>query len=556
MFDKEISGEVPEHRTFIYETAIPWLRRAGLNVKILRANTTYKECFTKTIQRGKGKGKLKGFPLCGRCNIQRDCKVRPIQKYMKSLPQDTQQYVGLATDEQDRLMRLQEKQISLLEQYACSESEAWELCHRYGLLSPVYDFTDRNGCWFCPNAKLPERLVRSVYFEPNQLKIEMDKMLLEHKDSIHVMCHSWGTRPIMDGDTIKGVYFESKEGRKAVLAKIVIDATGDGDIFRQTGCPYFGLADKLTRCATTALVWRIGGCNWDLFCEWKKTNHAAAAALHEGFSKVCGFRAAPLPGPTNDVCWINNWHPERDCSNLKDATETEMETRDTMRNALEYLRKACPVAFRNAFLYDIAPQLGTRCSYRLDGEYVITPNDFAFPQEHEDVIAWHSTISFINDNCPIEIPYRAILPKKTENLLCPGRHISADEIGIDYVNLIPQCVGTGQAAGVAAAVAIADGTTAHKVNIKKVQDILARDQDVPLPRNPYTDPSYMQNVVDHEYGLYTQLAKNAREKAGYLSGVRQFGANQGEIVDSDSKSIKGGGDAQLNPNLIKATPQH
>lgn len=170
---------------------------------------------------------------------------------------------------------------------------------------------------FSTNAKLPERLVRSVYFEPNQLKIEMDKMLLEHKDSIHVMCHSWGTRPIMDGDTIKGVYFESKEGRKAVLAKIVIDATGDGDIFRQTGCPYFGLADKLTRCATTALVWRIGGCNWDLFCEWKKTNHAAAAALHEGFSKVCGFRAAPLPGPTNDVCWINNWHPERDCSNLK-----------------------------------------------------------------------------------------------------------------------------------------------------------------------------------------------------------------------------------------------
>ena len=51
-------------------------------------------------------------------------------------------------------------------------------------------------------------------------------------------------------------------------------------------------------------------------------------------------------------------------------------------------------------------------------------------------------------------------------------------------------------------------------------------------------------------------SKNAREKAGYLSGVRQFGANQGEIVDSDSKSIKGGGDAQLNPDLIKATPQH
>ena len=132
---------------------------------------TYKECFTKTIQRGKGKGKLKGFPLCGRCNIQRDCKVRPIQKYMKCLPQETQQYVGLATDEQDRLMRLQEKQISLLEQYACSEAEAWELCRRYGLLSPVYDFTDRNGCWFCPNAKLPE--LRHLYDHHPDLWREM-----------------------------------------------------------------------------------------------------------------------------------------------------------------------------------------------------------------------------------------------------------------------------------------------------------------------------------------------------------------------------------------------
>lgn len=155
MFDKDISGEVPEHRTFIYNTAIPWLRRAGLDVKILRANTTYKEC----------------FPLCGRCNIQRDCKVRPIQKYMKSLSQETQQYVGLATDEQDRLLRLQEKQISLLEQYACSEAEAWELCRRYGLLSPVYDFTDRNGCWFCPNAKLSE--LRHLYDHHPDLWREM-----------------------------------------------------------------------------------------------------------------------------------------------------------------------------------------------------------------------------------------------------------------------------------------------------------------------------------------------------------------------------------------------
>ena len=90
----------------------------------------------------------------------------------------------------------------------------------------------------------------------------------------------------------------------------------------------------------------------------------------------------------------------------------------------------------------------------------MTTDDFAFAKKHDDVIAWHSTICLINDCAPIEIPYRAILPRNVENIIAPGRHISADNVAIDWCNLIPQCVGTGQAAGVAAAVAVAKGTTA------------------------------------------------------------------------------------------------
>lgn len=161
MFDKNISGEVPEHRDFIYGTAIPWLQQAGLKITVLRSDLTYKACFTQIIQRGTGKGKLKSFPLCGRCNIQRDCKLRPIRQYMKTLPPGTQQYIGLASDEQDRLLRLRGNQTSLLLEYACSEADARNLCRRYGLLSPIYDFTNRNGCWFCPNAKLSE--LRRLY---------------------------------------------------------------------------------------------------------------------------------------------------------------------------------------------------------------------------------------------------------------------------------------------------------------------------------------------------------------------------------------------------------
>lgn len=115
------------------------------------------------------------------------------------------------------------------------------------------------------NVNSPNRLVRAVYFEPNQLKIELDKMLLEERDRIRVYCHCWGTKPIVENSQVKGVIFESKEGRMALMAKMVIDATGDGDLYSQTGAPYFSLADGRTRSATTALVYRIAGIDWNLY---------------------------------------------------------------------------------------------------------------------------------------------------------------------------------------------------------------------------------------------------------------------------------------------------
>ncbi len=366
----------------------------------------------------------------------------------------------------------------------------------------------------------PHRLVRAVYFEPNQLKIEMDRMLLEERDRIRVLYHSWGVKPIMDGTDVTGVIFESKEGRQAILAKTVIDATGDGDLFRSTGTPFRALADSNTRSSTTALVWRIGGISWDAYIEWQKANANVAKSLTEGISGIAGFRCALIASSRNDICWVNNWHADKDCSKIDDITQTEISTRTTMREILEYLREACPIAFRNAYLYDIAPQLGARCSYRLQGEYIMTANDFAFAPKFEDVIAWHSTICKINDCGPVEIPYRAMLPQNIGNLLCPGRHLSADDVAVDWLTLIPQCIGTGQAAGVAAAVAAADGTTVRDVDIRKVQDILV-EQDVPLPRHPGTDPSYTDCCMEHEYGLYTDYAKKARAEAEALKAYRQ-----------------------------------
>ena len=362
------------------------------------------------------------------------------------------------------------------------------------------------GATFIP----PAKVCHGYTLDPTQLKIEMDIMLDELSDSIRVMYHSWGVKPIMENNICRGAIFESKEGRKAILAKVVIDATGDADLCRLSGAPTSSAIDDECRCSSTALVYRIGGFSMRAFSQWRAAHPDDAKVLMEGLMKIHGFRNMLIAGPTDDVSWVNNWQPKRDCSLVADQTATELGTRLKLRQVLDYYKTACPDVFANAFIYDVAPQLGTRGSHRIVGEHVIGANDWAFPKEHEDCIAWHCTVDTLNDNAPIEIPYRAILPQKVENLLAPGRHISADRIAIDNVNLIPQCVGTGQAAGVAAAVIVAEGSSTHTVNISKVQDILAGEQDVPLPRNPHTDPSYMECLVEHEYGLYTEPAKKAR----------------------------------------------
>lgn len=157
MFTKEISAEFPEHRNFIYDIAIPTLKeRYGLNTVVLRSDTNMWEDFHTIRVRGVNAGKLRGFPIPGLCTINRDCKLRPIRKYLAEQTEDYTQYIGIAADEPKRLARLKGHEISILGKYGITEAMAVDICKRNGLYSPVYNFTDRNGCFFCPNASVGE----------------------------------------------------------------------------------------------------------------------------------------------------------------------------------------------------------------------------------------------------------------------------------------------------------------------------------------------------------------------------------------------------------------
>lgn len=156
MFDKEVSGELPEHMDFVKNRCIPLFQNWGYEVKILHSDKNYMDCFHHVTVRGKNIGKKKGFVMSGRCDVQRDCKLRSINQFWKSFNDEYIQYIGIAIDEPERLLRLTDDKISLLAKYGYTENMALSLCIKYDLLSPIYDFAPRGGCWFCPNARIAE----------------------------------------------------------------------------------------------------------------------------------------------------------------------------------------------------------------------------------------------------------------------------------------------------------------------------------------------------------------------------------------------------------------
>ena len=160
MYSQTISGELPEHIDFVRNTAFPLFESWGYKTKVLRSEKNYLDYFYHVVKKSKTPeriGKRAGFPMAGKCAINRDCKVKAIEDYIatKDITNITQ-YIGIAIDEPKRLARLGGRKISLLAKYGYTEAEARELAEEYGLLSPCYQYSTRGGYWFCPNAGMKE----------------------------------------------------------------------------------------------------------------------------------------------------------------------------------------------------------------------------------------------------------------------------------------------------------------------------------------------------------------------------------------------------------------
>jgi hypothetical protein len=264
---------------------------------------------------------------------------------------------------------------------------------------------------------------------------------------VKVFLHCWGVDAVMDADAVRGAVFESKSGRQAILAKNVVDATGDGDLFAAAG------AEFEHRSYNIGLVSRIGHLD------------QVDPALAGRNSKPRGLGSpTPIPG----VNWVNMLGPESDGLDVAELTRLEMSHRRFIWESVQKLRKT--PGYEKVSLLETGPQLGVRITRTLAGVKTLSAEDVNRGTRCPDVVAVGGFTKPERDEW--HIPYGVLVPKKVDNLLAAGRCISAALKTADNIRLIPVCFATGHAAGVAAAVAAKDGCRPRDVELPKVQQIL------------------------------------------------------------------------------------
>ena len=321
------------------------------------------------------------------------------------------------------------------------------------------------------------RIEHTAWVDPELLKCVLNDMVMEA--GVKLFLHSWGTRAIVHENEVQGVVFESKSGRQAVLGKVIIDGTGDGDLLPSAGAEFDGALDPKLRSSMLALVFRLGNCDYQKLCDFREAEPKRYEELMTELAKVAGTRLLPLPSPRNDVLWVNNWIPDLDCTNVEDLTKLEVEMRKIMLRGHEFMKKNIPT-FEKSFILDTASQTGTRGSRRLIGEYIVTNDDLQTGKKYEDAIAVIPRMGPPGDNAHVQIPYRSLVPIKVDGLLIAGRSFSSDMRANNTVNLIPHCICIGQAAGTAAALATEHSISPRKVDIEELQKHLIK-QNVLLP---------------------------------------------------------------------------
>lgn len=316
----------------------------------------------------------------------------------------------------------------------------------------------------------------TAVIDPEVAKDELNTMVLE--SGAELLLQTWVTEPVMDGRTIKGVIVENKSGRQALLGKIVIDCSGDGDLLPGAGVETTDYMVPGSRIAQLGYVYWICGVDLDKYERFKDSEPDTFACVVEKITKLGGSPrfSKGLLDRHEGVVWIHRLIGSTCQTDAEEMTYIDVTTRKQSVKTWELLREYMP-GFEKSFIMLSAPQLGTSGGRRIIGEYFLTAKDMDTDEPFEDTIAVFADNDRGDKSLQYPrtyVPYRALIPKGTEGLLVACRAFSADHDFSEFFNLIPHCMCFGQAAGAAAAIAVKTGVGVRDVNFAALKSELLR----------------------------------------------------------------------------------
>ncbi len=324
--------------------------------------------------------------------------------------------------------------------------------------------------WAARTAAYHNIVTWSPTIDPEALKTLSMRMVGEER--VRLLLHAWCVAPIVAGGAVKGAIFESKEGRHAVLAKIIVDTTGDADLIAGSGAPCESDIDEgdIHHCMNTAFL--VGGVDMERWLAFRHGEPEAFAAFMAAGRERLKFFEKPFVSWRNDVAlFMGPRLAGYSAVDVEDLTTVELRSRELAVGHVEAYRATAP-GFAEAFLMLGAPQIGVRHSRRLAGVRKVTRAQWDVGKVWDDEIGVSTSLSPKTPN--ISVPYGALLPETLDNILGAGRHVACDPSSHTFLREIPQCWLTGQAAGVAAALAANAGKRPRDVGVAEIQRALLR----------------------------------------------------------------------------------
>jgi len=306
--------------------------------------------------------------------------------------------------------------------------------------------------------------------DPERMKLNAQEMLLQA--GVRIVFHAFAARPLVEDGRVNGVAFESKSGRQAIMADVVVDTTGDGDVFSRAGGDFeddIEEGDVHHSMNTSFLIGGVDMPRWLEFRGGQPEQFEAFSAL--GREQLRYFQTPYVTWRDDIAVFMGPRQSGLSALDVDDMTEVEIRSHRFMATHCDFFRRNAP-GFENAYMLQSAPQLGVRHTRRLAGVGRIERGQWGNAIPAFDEIGISPSVS---PKYPVvSVPYGSLVPRNLDGLLAAGRHISCDANSHGFMREIPQCWLTGQAAGAAAAIAANRKIAPRDVSIPELRALLRK----------------------------------------------------------------------------------